>query len=118
FLPKVKKNTNKMPQIRTLKDLNNGNKLGDTSANYYPSSRTEFEEQLSCAKKDCEVAIYWRSQFADNYDVLDREKKRIQDDFDKSKNENEKLSDRVHQLEDEIRHLPVIRHDFSIDIYS
>ena len=63
-----------MPQIRTLKDLDNGNKLGDTPANYYPSSRTELEEQLSCAKKDREVAIYWESQFADNYDVLDREK--------------------------------------------
>ena len=59
-----------MPQIRTLKDLDNGNKLGDTPANYYPSSRIELEEQLSCAKKDREVAIYWGSQFADNYDVL------------------------------------------------
>ena len=53
-----------MPQIRTLKDLDNGNKLEDTPANYYPSSRTELEEQLSCAKKDSEVAIYWESQFA------------------------------------------------------
>ena len=40
-----------------------------------------------------------------NYDVLDREKKHIQDDFDKSKNENEKLSDQVHQLGEEIRQL-------------
>ncbi len=61
FSPKVKKNTNKIPQIRTLKDLDNSKKLGDTSANYYPSSQTELEEQLSCAKKDREVAIYWGS---------------------------------------------------------
>jgi len=92
-----------MPQIRTLKDLDNGNKLGDTPANYYPPSRTDLEEQLSCAKKDREVAIYWGSQFADNYDVLDRENKHMQDDLDKSKNENEKLSDRMHQLGEEIR---------------
>ena len=78
-----------MPQIHILKDLNNGNKLGDTLANYYPPSQTDLEEQLSYVKKDREVAIYWGSQFADNYDVLDRENKRIQDDFDKSKNENE-----------------------------
>jgi len=115
-LPKVKKNTNKMPQICTLKDLNNGNKLGDTPANYYPSSRTELEEQLSCAKKDREVAIYWESQFADNYDVLDREKKHIQDDFDKSKNENEKLSDRVHQLGEEIRQLHSEKNELMLQI--
>ena len=94
-----------MPQIRTLKDLDNGNKLGDTPANYYPPSRTDLEEQLSCAKKDCEVAIYWESQFADNYDVLDREYKRMQDDLDKFKKEKEKLSDRMHQLGEEIRQL-------------
>ena len=105
-----------MPQIRTLKDLDNGNKLGDTPANYYPSSRTEFEEQLSCAKKDREVAIYWGSQFADNYDILDREKKRIQDDFDKSKNENEKLSDRVHQLGEEIRQLHSEKNELMLQI--
>jgi len=92
-----------MPQIHILKDLNNGNKLGDTLANYYPPSQTDLEEQLSYVKKDREVAIYWGSQFADNYDVLDRENKRIQDDFDKSKNENEKLSDQIHQLGEEIR---------------
>ena len=105
-----------MPQIRTLKDLDNGNKLGDTPANYYPFSRTEFEEQLSCAKKDREVAIYWGCQFADNYDVLDREKKRIQDDFDKSKNENEKLSDRVHQLGEEIRQLHSEKNELMLQI--
>ncbi|CAG8684320.1 45301_t:CDS:2 [Gigaspora margarita] len=41
-----------MFQIRTLKDLNNGNKLGNSPVNQYSPSRTEFEEQLSCAKKD------------------------------------------------------------------
>ena len=66
-----------MYQICTLKDLDNGNKLGDALANYYPPSQTELEEQLSCAKKDREVAIYWGNQFADNYDVLDKEKKYI-----------------------------------------
>jgi transcription-repair coupling factor (superfamily II helicase) len=105
-----------MPQIRTLKDLDNGNKLGDTPANYYPSSRTDLEEQLSCAKKDREVAIYWGSQFADNYDVLDREKKRMQDDLDKSKNENEKLSDRVHQLGEEIRQLHLEKNELMLQI--
>src|SRR4051794_20143911 len=105
-----------MPQICTLKDLNNGNKLGDTSANYYHSSRTDFEEQLSCTKKDHEIAIYWRNQFADEYDIVDREKKRIQDDFDKSKNENEKLSDRVHQLGEEIRQLHSEKNEFILQI--
>src|SRR3954454_7747410 len=105
-----------MPQIRTLKDLDNGNKLGDTPANYYPSSQTELEEQLSCAKKDREVAIYWGSQFADNYDVLDRENKRMQDDLDKSKNENEKLSDMVHQLEEEIRQLHLEKNELMLQI--
>ena len=33
-----------MLQIHILKDLNNGNKLEDTSANYYPPSRTDLEE--------------------------------------------------------------------------
>ena len=66
-----------MSQIHTLKDLDNGNKLGNIPANYYPFSQTELKEQLSCAKKDREVAIYWKSQFVDNYDVLDREYKRM-----------------------------------------
>ncbi|EXX57842.1 hypothetical protein RirG_203460 [Rhizophagus irregularis DAOM 197198w] len=105
-----------MPQIRTLKDLDNGNKLGDTPANYYPPSRTDLEEQLSCAKKDHEVAIYWESRFADNYDVLDRENKRMQDDLDKSKNENEKLSDRVHQLGEEIRQLHLDKNELMLQI--
>ncbi|GBC39162.2 hypothetical protein GLOIN_2v1830120 [Rhizophagus irregularis DAOM 181602=DAOM 197198] len=105
-----------MPQIRTLKDLNNGNKLGDTPANYYPPSRTDLEEQLSCAKKDHEVAIYWGSQFADNYDVLDRKNKRMQDDLDKSKNENEKLSDWVHQLGEEIRQLHLDKNELMLQI--
>src|SRR6266540_6756517 len=105
-----------MPQIRTLKDLDNGNKLGNTLANYYPSSRIELEEQLSCAKKDREVAIYWGSQFVNNYDVLDREKKHIQDDLDKSKNENEKLSDRVHQLGEEIRQLHLDKNELMLQI--
>src|SRR6266498_5094008 len=105
-----------MPQIRTLKDLDNGNKLGDTPANYYSPSRTDLEEQLSCAKKDREVAIYWGSQFADNYDVLDRENKRMQDDLDKSKNENEKLSDRVHQLGEEIRQLHLDKNELMLQI--
>ncbi|GET03847.1 hypothetical protein GLOIN_2v1830120 [Rhizophagus clarus] len=108
-----------MPQIRTLKDLDNGNKLGDTPANQYPPSRPELEEELSCAKKDREVAIYWGSQFADSYDVLDREhkhtqdslnqskkeNKRIQDDLNRSRKENEKLSNRIHQLGEEITYL-------------
>ena len=108
-----------MPQIRTLKDLDNGNKLGDTPANQYPPSRPELEEELSCAKKDREVAIYWGSQFADSYDVLDREhkhtqdslnqskkeNKRIQDDLNRSRKENEKLFNRMHQLGEEITYL-------------
>ncbi|CAG8823515.1 42467_t:CDS:2, partial [Gigaspora margarita] len=66
-----------MNQICTLKDLNNDNKLEDALANYYPPSQTELEKQLSCTKKDHE------------------------DDLDKSKKDNEKLSDRVHQLGEE-----------------
>ena len=61
-------------------------------------------------------SIYWESQFADNYDVLDRENKRIQDDFDKSKNENEKLSDRVHQLGEEIRQLHSEKNELMLQI--
>jgi len=107
-----------MLQIRTLKDLDNGNgnKLEDSLANYYPSSRTELEKQLSCAKKDHEVAIYWKSQFVDNYDVLDRENKHMQDDFDKSKNENKKLSDRIHQLGEEIRQLHSEKNELMLQI--
>ncbi|CAG8850738.1 23055_t:CDS:2, partial [Gigaspora margarita] len=86
-----------MNQIRTLKNLDNGNKLGDAPANYYPPSRTELEEQFSCAKKDREIAIYWGNQFADNYNVLDREKYIYRN--------NEKLSDRVHQLGEETMQL-------------
>jgi hypothetical protein len=80
-----------MPQIRTLKDLDNDNKLGDTPANQYPSSRTELEEEFSCTKKDCEVAIYWESQFANSYDSLDRENKCIQDSLNQSKKENKRI---------------------------
>ncbi|PKB94639.1 hypothetical protein RhiirA5_438336 [Rhizophagus irregularis] len=105
-----------MPQIRTLKDLDNGNKLGDTPANYYPPSRTDLEEQLSCAKKDHEVAIYWGNQFVDNYDVLDRENKHMQDDLDKSKNENKKLSNWVHQLGKEIRQLHLDKNELILQI--
>ncbi|GBB92275.1 hypothetical protein RclHR1_19950003 [Rhizophagus clarus] len=105
-----------MPLICTLKDLDNGNKLEDSPANYYPSSRTELEEQLFCVKKDCEVAIYWGSQFADNYDVLDRKHKRIQNDFDKSKNENKKLFDRVHQLGEEISQLHSEKNELMLQI--
>jgi hypothetical protein len=32
--------------------------IGDYPVNQYPSSQTELEEQLSCAKKNCKVAIY------------------------------------------------------------
>ncbi|CAG8825186.1 29565_t:CDS:2, partial [Gigaspora margarita] len=70
-----------MNQICTLKDLDNSNKLGDAPANYYLPSQTELEEQLSCAKKDRE------------------------DDLDKSKKDNEKLSNCVHQLKEETMRL-------------
>src|SRR5215217_2413150 len=86
------------------------------SSDCYPLSRTDLEEQLSCAKKDCEVVIYWEIQFADEYDIVDREKKRIQDDFDKSKNEKEKLSDRVHQLGEEIRQLHSEKNELILQI--
>ncbi|PKC53422.1 hypothetical protein RhiirA1_479322 [Rhizophagus irregularis] len=72
--------------------------------------------QLSCAKKDREVAIYWGSQFADNYDVLDREYKRMQDDLDKFKKEKEKLSDRMHQLGEEIRQLHSKKNELILQI--
>ncbi len=91
-----------MPQIYTLKDLDNSNKLGNSLANYYPPSRTELEDQLSYAKKDHKVAIYWGSQFANNYDILDSEYKRMQDDLNRSRKENEKLSNQMHQLGKEI----------------
>ncbi|RIA87298.1 hypothetical protein C1645_827966 [Glomus cerebriforme] len=73
-------------------DLDNGNKLGDTPANYYPPSRTDLEEQLSYTKKDCE------------------------DDFDKSKNKNEKFSNRVHQLGEEIRQLHSEKNELILQI--
>ena len=62
------------------------------------------------------MAIYWGSQFANSYDVLDRENKRMQNDFDKFKKENEKLSDRVHQLGEEIRQLHSEKNELMLQI--
>src|SRR4051794_33158682 len=67
-------------------------------------------------KKDREVAIYWKSQFADEYNIVNREKKRIQDDFDKFKNENEKLFDRMYQLGEEIRQLHSEKNELILQI--
>ena len=52
-----------MANIHILNEINNeaplvsGNKLGDSSFNQYPSSRTELENQLACVKHDLDIAL-------------------------------------------------------------
>ena len=40
-----------MPQIRTLKDLDSGNKLEDTSANQYPLAEQSLKKNFLVQKK-------------------------------------------------------------------
>ena len=52
-----------MANVHTLDEINNGtplvsgNKLGDSSFNRYPSSRTELRNQLACVKHDLDIAL-------------------------------------------------------------
>ncbi|PKC54165.1 hypothetical protein RhiirA1_477848 [Rhizophagus irregularis] len=48
--------------------------------------------------------------------IQNREKKRIQDDFDKSKNENKKLSDQMHQFGEKIRQLHSEKNELILQI--
>ena len=52
-----------MANVHMLNEINNGaplvsgNKLGNSPFNRYPSSRTEFENQVTCLKHDLDIAL-------------------------------------------------------------
>ena len=86
-----------MANVHMLNEINNGtslisgNKLGDLPSNRYPPSRTELENQLVCANRDQKIAISCGNQLSSRCDLLIKN--------------NERLSERICQLEDEVREL-------------
>src|SRR5256885_10022125 len=86
-----------MANVHTLNEINNraplvsSNKLGDLPSNQYPSSRTELENQLACLKHDLDIALSSGIQLGTKNTFLIKN--------------NESFSERVCQLEDEIREL-------------
>ena len=96
-----------MANVHTLNEINNGtslvfsNKLGDLPFNRYPPSRTEFENQLACANREWEIAISCGNQLGSRCNLLIKN--------------NERLTERVCQLEDEVRELKnqIIHKDIS-----
>src|SRR5437763_15167292 len=82
-----------MSNIHMLNEINNeaplvsGNKLGDLPFNRYPSSRTELKNQ--CLKHDLDIAISSGIQLGTRNSLLIKN--------------NESVSERVCQLEDEAR---------------
>ena len=84
-----------MANIYTLNEINNeaplvsSNKLGDSPFNRYPSSRTELENQLACVKHDLNIALSSGIQLGTRNSLLIKN--------------NESFSERVCQLEDEVR---------------
>src|SRR6266536_6412418 len=86
-----------MANIHTLNEINNetplvsGNKLGDSPSNRYPSSRTELENQLACVKHDLDIALSSGIQLGTRNSLLIKN--------------NESFSERVCQLEDEVKEL-------------
>ncbi|PKK56113.1 hypothetical protein RhiirC2_800725, partial [Rhizophagus irregularis] len=96
-----------MANVHTLNEINNGaslvssNKLGDLPSNRYPPSRIELENQLACANRDREIAISCGNQLGTRCDLLIKN--------------NERLSERVCQLENEVRELKnqIIHKDIS-----
>ena len=69
--------------------LVSGNKLGNSPSNWYPSSRTELENQLACVKHDLDIALSSGIQLGTRNSLLIKS--------------NESFSERVCQLEDEAR---------------
>ena len=86
-----------MANIHTLNEINNGaslifgNKLGDSPFNRYPSSRTELENQVTCLKHDLDIALSLSIQLGTRNSLLVKN--------------NESFSERVCQLEDEVKEL-------------
>ncbi len=86
-----------MANVHMLKEINNGtslvpdNKFEDLPSNQYLPSRTELENQLAYANQDREIAISCGNQLGSRCDLLIKN--------------NEKFSERVCQLEDEVREL-------------
>ena len=86
-----------MANIHTLNEINNGaslvsgNKLGDLPFNRYPSSRTELENQNACLKHDLDIALSSGIQIGTRNSLLIKN--------------NESFSERVCQLEDEVKEL-------------
>ena len=84
-----------MANIHTLNEINNGaplvsgNKLGDSSFNRYPSSRTELENQITCLKHDLDIALSSGIQLGTRNSLLIKN--------------NKSFSECVCQLEDEAR---------------
>jgi hypothetical protein len=86
-----------MPRIYTLNDIGNsdGSKLGSPPSNRYPPSRLELEEQL---KKDREKFIRSAKQLITKYHVLDKKNKCMQNDLDRSHEENERMQNSMKQI--------------------
>src|SRR6266498_576484 len=86
-----------MANIHTINEINNGaslvsgNKLGDLLFNRYLFSRTELENQLACVKHDLDIALSSGIQLGTRNSLLIKN--------------NESFSERVCQLEDEVREL-------------
>ena len=96
-----------MANVHTLNEINNGaplvsgNKLGDSPFNRYPSSRTELENQVTCLKYDLNITLNSGIQLVTRNSLLIKN--------------NESFSERVCQLEDEVKELKnqIIHKDIS-----
>jgi len=96
-----------MANVHMLNEINNrtslvsNNKLGNLPSNQYPFSWTKLENQLACANRDREIAISCGNQLGRRCDLLIKN--------------NERLLERIYQLEDEMRELKnqIIHKDIS-----
>src|SRR5688572_10787083 len=81
--------------------LLSGNKLGDLPFNLYLSSRTELENKLACLEHDLDIALSSGIQIGTRNSLLIKN--------------NESFSERVCQLEDEVKELKnqIIHKDIS-----
>ncbi|CAG8819552.1 6713_t:CDS:1 [Gigaspora margarita] len=86
-----------MANVHTLNEINSemalvsGNKLGDLLSNQYPPSRTELENQLTCTKRNLNIALSSDIQLGTKCNLLIKN--------------NESFSERVCQLENEAKEL-------------
>ena len=86
-----------MANVHMLNEINNevalvsGNKLGDSLSNWYPPSRTELENQLTCTKRDLDIALSSGIQLGTRCNLLIKN--------------NKSFSEHVCQLENEVREL-------------